>query len=41
MIEACKWCNTGTGAIIKLYDSGRLIWVGCINCYEKRKKAEQ
>lgn len=37
----CKWCDTLTGSIIKLYKDGRLIWVGCISCYENKKKAEE
>ena len=32
----CHWCDTSTNLIIKLLDKGRLVWVGCTSCYEKR-----
>jgi hypothetical protein len=37
----CKWCDTLTNSIIKLYDSGRLVWVGCVGCYENKKELEK
>jgi hypothetical protein len=41
MSGSCKWCDTLTNSIVKLYESGRLVWVGCAACYEKKKKAEK
>lgn len=41
MTGYCKWCDTLTNSIVKLYDSGRLVWVGCVDCHEKKKKAEK
>jgi len=29
----CKWCDTLTNNIIKQYKEGRLVWVGCADCY--------
>jgi len=37
MTEDCKWCDTSTNTIVKVFDKGRLVWIGCTNCYEKRK----
>lgn len=37
----CKWCDTLTGSIVKLYEHGILIWVGCIDCYEKQKGSKK
>ena len=36
----CKWCNTIKNSVIKEYDQGRLTWVGCVDCYKKRKELE-
>ena len=36
----CKWCDTQTNAIVKLQDEGRLVWVGCPDCYAKKKELE-
>ena len=35
----CKWCDTLTNAIIKVFENGVMIWTGCINCYELHKEA--
>lgn len=37
MTEECKWCDTLTNTIVKVFDKGRLVWIGCPNCYENRK----
>jgi len=37
MTEECKWCGTLTNTIVKVLDKGRLVWIGCTNCYVKRK----
>ena len=37
MTGFCKWCDTLTNSIVKVFESGCLIWVGCPNCYEKGK----
>ena len=36
----CKWCDTLTNSIIKIFDGRTLIWSGCPSCYDKKKKAE-
>ncbi len=39
----CKWCDTLTNSIVKQYDKGRLIWVGCSDCsdcFVKKKENE-
>ena len=38
----CNWCDTLTNRIIKEYDDDdRLIWVGCVDCYNKKKELEK
>lgn len=37
----CRWCDTVTNTIIKVYKDDVLIWVGCPSCYEKKKEAER
>ena len=37
----CRWCDTQTNAIVKLLDNGRLIWVGCPDCFVKKKELEK
>jgi hypothetical protein len=37
----CKWCDTLTNSIITVYEKGRLVWVGCTGCYEKKKELEK
>ena len=34
----CKYCGTLTNDIVKVYDKGRLIWVGCLDCREKKNE---
>lgn len=41
MTGYCKWCDTLTNSIIKVLEHGHLVWVGCVDCYDKRKKAEE
>jgi len=36
----CKYCNTTTNDIVEEYKDGRLIWSGCIDCYEKKRELE-
>lgn len=43
MTEECKWCDTLTNTLVKVFDievfdEGRLVWVGCPDCYEKKKE---
>jgi len=33
MSSYCKWCDTQTGSIVNEYKEGRLVWVGCIDCF--------
>jgi len=35
----CNWCDSTTNSIIKVFESGVLIWIGCNSCYEKQKEA--
>ena len=35
----CKYCDTLTNSITKVFDSGVLVWTGCNSCYEQRKEA--
>ena len=37
----CKWCDTLTNSIIKVLESGRLVWTGCSDCYKKKKEIEK
>lgn len=37
----CKWCDTLTDDIVKVLTLGKLTWVGCIECYEKKKELEK
>ena len=37
----CRWCDMLTNTIIKRLEEGRLVWVGCPDCYVKKKKAEK
>jgi hypothetical protein len=37
----CKYCDTVTNSIVKEYENGQLIWVGCIDCHEKKKELEK
>lgn len=37
----CKYCDTLTDSMVKVYEFGQLIWAGCINCYEKKKELEK
>jgi len=34
----CKYCDTLTNSIIKVYESGVLIWTGCPSCYARVKE---
>jgi len=36
----CNWCDTLTNNIVKLHDHGKIIWSGCLGCYEKKKELE-
>lgn len=36
----CKHCDTLTNSIVQIFEGKMLIWVGCIECYEKRKEIE-
>ena len=38
MSDYCKWCDTLTNSIVKVYDSGKLIWIGCLDCRTKRNE---
>ena len=38
MTGYCKYCGTLTNDIVKVYDKGRLVWVGCRNCREKKNE---
>lgn len=40
MTDYCKWCDTPTNSFIKVYEHGRLVWVGCAGCYENKKILE-
>ena len=37
----CKWCDTLTNSIVKVFEKGRLIWSGCPDCYVKRKESKK
>jgi len=37
----CRWCNLQSNAIVKEYEQGRLIWVGCADCYEKKERLKK
>ncbi len=37
----CRWCATLTNSIVKLLESGRLIWVGCPDCFVNKKESEE
>ena len=41
MTGYCKYCGTLTNDIVKVYDKGRLIWVGCRNCREKQNRRKE
>jgi len=43
MSEKCRWCDPPreTNCIIKVLDNGRLVWVGCPDCYVKKKELEK
>ena len=34
----CKWCHTLTNSIVKEYELGVLVWVGCSDCCVKKKE---
>ena len=36
MSGICHWCDTPTDNITKVYDKGRLVWVGCKKCAQKQ-----
>ena len=36
----CHWCDKLSNSIIKKYDKGMLVWVGCISCYDIKTKIE-
>ena len=38
----CKWCNiqVPTNKIIKVRDNGFVVWIGCFDCYTKKKEIE-
>jgi len=36
----CKWCDTLTNSIVKVLEEGRLVWVGCPDCFTKKKELE-
>ena len=38
MTEYCKYCGTLTNSAVKVYDKGRLVWVGCLDCRTKRNE---
>ena len=33
----CKWCDTQVNGIIIERENGVVVWIGCSNCYIKRK----
>jgi len=37
MTGYCKWCDTLTNSIVKQYEEGILLWVGCPDCFVKKK----
>ena len=37
MTDECHWCDTSTNVFVKVVDKGRLVWIGCTDCYEKRE----
>ena len=36
----CRWCDSQTSSIVKVFKEGRLVWVGCPDCYVKKKELE-
>ena len=38
MTGYCKYCDTLTNKIVKVYDNGVLVWAGCVDCREKRNE---
>jgi len=38
----CRWCDTQTNTMIREHDEqGRLIWVGCADCYVKKESLKK
>ena len=37
----CNWCGNIVNTVIKEKEKGRLVWVGCVDCYKKRKELEK
>lgn len=38
MTGYCKYCDSLTNDIVKLYDKKhRLVWTGCFPCFEKQR----
>jgi len=41
MTGYCKWGDTLTNSIVKQYEDGILLWVGCPDCFVEKKKSEK
>lgn len=37
----CKYCDSMTNSIIRVFENGILIWTGCSDCYIKKKELEK
>ena len=37
----CKWCDTFGNVVVKVFEYGVLVWVGCPDCSVKKKKSEK
>ena len=36
----CNWCDTLTNSIVKEYEHGHLVWVGCADCFIKQRSSK-
>ena len=34
----CRWCDTQVNSIITVKDKGRVVWIGCADCYIRKEK---
>ena len=37
----CKYCDSQTNGIVKIFENGVLVWAGCSDCYLKKKELEK
>jgi hypothetical protein len=39
----CKWCDTliKSNTVVKEYKAGRLVWVGCIDCFRAKTELKK